>query len=401
MYDKGVINEIKASRAGQLARIEESGLIRQGRVFALSLTAIQAELGARWAMKSDQVWETVERALTKNMPPPDVFVRLDETTVLAAIASTDAYEGQVRCAEVLRSILTFFLGRAAEADIAISRVSNVSGGELSSEPIDLMAPPVREQKAEAESPVPTPPERWVPPLAGRQMPAVLESERNGRVPFAFEVVPVWRLDQSIISAYAIRRRLPAPLECFTDADREQMGARLLDHLIPLLEEYREHGAVFALIIEGTFSTTSARRPRTELLRRCAPVLETMRKVVVMELGGFGVGVPSGRIAETAAMIRPFFRLLTACVRDAAEAEATVRDYAFSGIAIDAQRISDQRLDVLVKSARRRTHNVIVHGVREGVDEDRLRALGVSHVTYRSQEAAPSTACVRPGALALA
>ncbi len=395
-----------ASRADQLARIEEAGLIKQGRVFLLSLDAIRQELGPRWPARSELVCDTMQKALVKRMPVPDIFIRIDDATILAAIASVDAYEGQVRCAEVLGTTLAFFLGRNADSDIKISRVSGLGETGLSYEPINLSAPPPPrpvevDADAEDEAEAVVPPgardgERWKPPLAGRKVAAPFASLDRGAVPMRFDIVPVWRLDRGIVSAYAIRRRLPEALDCYSDHDRELMDHALIDLLVPLLEEYRREGGVFALIAPGSFSSASARRPRLDMVDRCGPVLDVMRQAVMMEIDGVGVGVPSGRVREMASMIKPFFRVLTACVRSPADADAITRDYAFNGLAIDAEHLNRSKLESLIRSLRRWTPNLVVHAIPAGSDEDRLRALGVSHVTYRD---AREPAGLTPGVLA--
>ncbi len=378
------LGALGASRADQLARIEDAGLIRQGRVFLLSLDAIRQELGPRWPTRSEIIWDTMHKALVKRMPVPDIFIRIDDATVLAAVASVDAYEGQVRCAEVLGSTLAFFLGRNADSDIRISRVSGLSENSLSCEPVNLSAPPPpRRVRAEAAAaPGSRNGERWKPPLAGRNVTAPFASLDKGTVPMRFEIVPVWRLDQGIVSAYAIRRRLPARLDSYSDHDRELMDQALIDLLVPLLEEYRREGGVFALIAPGSFSTASARRPRLDMVDRLGSVLDVMRQAVMMEIDGVCVGVPSGRIREMASMMKPFFRVLTVCVRSPDEAEAITRDYAFNGVAVDAEHLSAAKLETLIRSLRRWTRNLIVHGLPTGCDEDRLRSLGVSHVSFR-------------------
>lgn len=376
--------KLETSRRDQLERIAQAGLVKSGRVFVLSLEPLKAAMGARWPGKAETVWETVERALTRRMPAPDQFIRLDETHVLAAVASADAYEGQVRCADVLRSILTFFLGRSVEGDVALSRVSGLDGDTVTAEAVDLSAPPPPPAAGAPPAPEPggLPPQRWTPPLAGRRLLTPFIADDGHNVPLRFDVVPVWRLDQGVISAFALRRWLPNRIESYGDNDRLRMDHKMLDGLLPLLDEYRRNGGVFALIAPGTFNSASSRRPREDLLSRCADHVELMRQVVVLEIDGFGPGVPGGRIRETAAMMKPFFRVLTACIRSDAEARAAIGDFAFAGMAIDAERIADQRLDGLVKAARSRTPNVLVHNVRQTLDEDRLHALGVSHVTFR-------------------
>jgi len=378
------LETVGASRADQLARIEEAGLIKQGRVFLLSLDAIRNELGSKWPARNELVWDTMYKALVKRMPAPDVFIRIDDATILAAVASVDAYEGQVRCAEVLGSTLAFFLGRNADSDILISRVSGLSENSLSSEPVNLAAPPPPRRKTTRAGARPggRNGEHWKPPLAGRSAAAPFTSMDKGVVAMRFEIVPVWRLDRGVISAYAIRRRLPARLDSYSDHDRELMDEAMVDLLAPLLEEYRREGGVFALIAPGTFSTASSRRPRLVMLERCSAVMDVMRQAVMMEIDGIGIGVPAGRIREMSSMMKPFFRVLTACVRDAAEAREVTRDYAFKGMAIDAEHLSLARVESMIRSLKRSTPNLIIHSVPRGVDEDHLRALGVSHVSYR-------------------
>ena len=374
------ISELGTSRANVLERIVEAGMVAQGRVFALSLEPIRQQLGNRWAGRSDHVWDTVERALVKRMPAPDVFLRINEVTVLAAIASTDAYEGQVRCAEVLRSILAFFLGRSAEEDLGISRVSALSGGALSMEPVDLAAAPQPSTESPTSAKSPVNPDRWVPPLAGRRLLSPFMSERQGLIRMHFEVVPVWRLDQGFIGAYALRRRLPCRIDSLTDFDKEQMDHKIVDHLVPLLQEYRRHRGAFPLIIPGTYSSASTRRPRMDLVERCSDVLDLMRSVVVMEIDGLSPGAPAGRLSETAAMMKPFFHVVTACVADTAQADTVFRGFAFRGLAIDAAKVPPGRLDSLICAARRRTANVIVHDLKRQ-DEARIAALGITHVSF--------------------
>lgn len=176
------LGELGTSRGDRLSRISEAGLVNEGRVFLLSLESIRVELGDRWLAREAAVWEALERALAKRMPAPDVFIRINATTVLAAIASTDAYDGQVRCAEVLGSVLTYFLGRSRDEDIGISRVSSLDDMALTAEPVDRVAPfkPIlvaAKPLAEAK-----PPENWTPPLAGRRASTTFVSNRHGSSP---------------------------------------------------------------------------------------------------------------------------------------------------------------------------------------------------------------------------
>lgn len=383
------LSEISATRRDQLERILDAGLVRQGRVFALSLGPIQRQLGARWEAKREQVWEAVERALSRRMPPPDVFMRVDDATVLAAVASASAYDGQVRCAEVLRGILNFFLGRSAEEDVEIARVSGLSDGMLSCEALDLAAPvPAAAPRPDAGRPAPGAQTgaHWSPPLGGRSYAAPFFDRRGEPVPMVIEIAPVWRLDLGTVSAYALRRHLPARTPALNDDDREALDNATFDRLVTLLEEYQREGGMFALIAPVFFSTLSSRRSRLNLIGRCGPVLNVMRQAVIFEIEGLSGGIPAGRIRETAAMAGPFARCLTACVTDADQAEAVLREYAFHGVAVQAAQRpwGAEGLGRLISTVRRRTPNVMVHRVLTGDDEDRLRALGASHLTLMGE-----------------
>jgi hypothetical protein len=322
------------------------------------------------------------------MPPPDIFLRIDDVTVLAAVASVDAYEGRVRCTEALSSTLTFFLGRSAREDLQLSRVSGLHGGVIRSDPIDPAAPPppAAGGRPAASQATPKTPDRWTPPLGGRRISAPFLSERLGSVAMVLEVTPVWRLDHELVSAYAVRRRLSQRIECLTDADRYQVAHRTLDHILPILDQYRREGGVFALVAPCPFSVVASNRDRQALLGRIGDFVDIMRRTVLLEVDGFGAGAPMGLVSHTAAMLRPFFRALTADVRDTAECATAVGEFAFNGIAIEAGTMSEHRLALLIRSARRRTPNVVVHDAA-GISDDWLRECGASHVTRRANGAA--------------
>lgn len=374
------LDALVVSRKDQLQRINDAGLVAQGRVFLLSLEPIKQQIGARWPHRSETVWEGVERALAKSMPPPDVFIRIHDTAVLVAVASTDSYEAQIRCIEVLRSLLTFFLGRTIDADIAMSRISSIQDGALSTEPVDLATLPTRNleplNKAVARRP-----EDWTPPLTERRIAGTITLSHYGDADYAIDVVPVWRLDQETISSYAIRLRLPGVIERLSDLDQEALAGLVVDYLIPILEDYRREGGTFALIVPLPFSVLSARRPRLAILDRCAPLKKIMRSAVIAEISGLHAGVPPGLIRETVSMISPFVRVVTAAVSTPTDVSAVYREAAFHGVAVSWRRGRSGTLSAVLKAARRRTVNLVVHGVPTGTGMDELRCHHATHVTY--------------------
>jgi hypothetical protein len=210
------------------------------------------------------------------------------------------------------------------------------------------------------------------------------------MPIVTEVQPVWRLDQGIIGAYRLSRRMPTRPACLNEAEQEAVGHVMLDALLPILEQYRREGGVFALILPGLFANCSARRPRLKLIGRCTAFAAIMKKAVILEMEAPGTGAPTGRIGETAAMMKPFFHRLTLEVADAWQADVGMREHGFHVLSLDASRLppGSTKMDMLVRTARRRTANVMVHGLASVEDPDRWRALGASHLTFRDAGVGP-------------
>lgn len=394
------LTALGSSRRDQVERIVEAGLAEQGRVFALSLEPVRQSLGDRWAHKREQVWEAAERALERGLPPPDVFLRVDETTFLAAMASTDAYEGQVRCAEILRGLLTFFLGRSADDDIVLQRATRLGVEGMSLERVDPFSPrPPNPRRGPIDvEPVEKSPEDWVPPLSGRRHVATLFTAAQ-RVELELEIEPIWRLDQGVIGAYRIRRILRG-VGSPSAAQAEAMDQATIDFLLPILDEYRREGGFFALIIPLNFGSVSASRPRMGLIGRWAGAADLVRQVVMLELAGVNQGVPTGSVGMTAALLSPFFKGLLLQVSDEETANVALREHAFHGAVIDAAGLMRRSgLGGLIRAVRRLTRNVMLLNAPRALDDRVLATAGVSHVVWMDEPVTASDSDVRQDASA--
>lgn len=307
---------------------------------------------------------------------------MDDTSVLVAVASADSYEGQVRCVDVLRSLLGFFLGRSVDADVSLSRVSGIEGEALAADPVDICAPPARPRHSASTSDQGgRAPEDWTPPLTERRSSGTIALSYYGDVSYTLDVVPVWRLDQHTISAYAIRPSLPAGVECLSDLDLEALAHLTIGQLLPILEDYRREGGSFALLAPLPFSVLSARRPRMALLDRCTRFRSVMRTAVIIEITHLHAGAPAGLIKETVAMIRPFVRVVTATIRSATDVTAVSRESAFHGLAVEWRGASAGDLQSVLRAARRRSPNLMVHGVPTHVPGEHLKSLQATHLSW--------------------
>lgn len=393
------LTHLGSSRRDQLDRVIEAGLAAQGRVFALSLEPVRQSLGDRWEVKRDHIWDVAERTLERRLPPPDVFMRVDDTTFVAAVASRDSYDGQVLCADILRGLLSFFLGRNADDDVVLKRVASLDGGGLQCVQIDPFAPRPLKPSQDTQPAPSRGPEDWTPPLAGRRHTAFIQAASHAPVEVAFEIVPVWRLDTDSIGAFRIARDV-ADVGALSSAQVEAVDRATIDFLLPLLDEYRQEGGVFALIAPLSFSTLALVRPRLSLIQQWVPVSDLMRQAVILEIQDVDAGVPTGRTGETAAMMAPFFRGLMVGIDDISAAAEALSEHPFAGVVIDGDRLPvPTLLGRLIRAARKATRNILLVNGPSGLDEGSLRRAGVTHVAAgeASCTPAPETDPVRPGA----
>lgn len=163
--------------------------------------------------------------------------------------------------------------------------------------------------------------------------------------------------------------------------------------MPILEEYQREGGAFALILPCPFSVLSARRSRQELLERCHAVQDILRQVVLLEIEGIGPGTPAGLVKETVSMVRPFVRALTLNLRNGIESGSVFQDAGLHALAINGRGLSTKTAEKLIRAARRRTLNVIVHDAPRSFPADWLQGCGASHVTWASD--ADPAACPMP------
>lgn len=217
---------------------------------------------------------------------------------------------------------------------------------------------------------------------------------------AFEIVPVWRLDTDSVGAYRIARHI-TDVASLSSAQVEAVDRATIDFLLPLLDEYRQEGGVFALIAPLSFSTLALVRPRLVLIHQWASVADLMRQAVILEMQDVDAGVPTGRTGETAAMMAPFFRGLMVGIDDISAAAKVLSEHPFSGVVIDGDRLSARNLlGRLIQAARKATRNILLVNGPAALDEEALRRAGVTHMAGQqlSLTASPETDPVRPDAL---
>lgn len=382
--DVSGLSRLGLSKHDRLERVLAAGLIERRSVFVLSLAPIREQWGLKWEARKEQIWERTERSLSARLPVEDMRLRIDDVSIVVAVASCPAYEAQVRCVSVLREIVTHFLGRANDDDIRLSRVTSVSGDDLIGRAIDVSVPPGRRRPPAAlgGTIAPADTEGSPPKLSGRTYAAPFAS-RGDDIDMKLQIVPVWCLRRGLISSYALRRTFPRLQQPAIDYDQEASDVQTVLRMVETLREFQQSGCAFALHVPLHFATAASRHSRVGLLGLCADILPLMRQVVIFELETVDSGLSFRRLQEAVSMCAPFARAIMIGVREGVRLSPCLSGCGFSGVAIAARAAPPtlSGLRHLIARSRQLTPNVVVHDVDAGTGvESHLARLGASHMT---------------------
>lgn len=164
-----------------------SGLLENGQINLISLDAIASRMGARWAMRSELVYEFTQRLLERHVGETGFFLRVSETDFLVVLPTEGKFAAKMRCIHYLREVLTHFLGEARSIDVTIREVTSITREGLEAVLVD---PGHVEVAAEAEVPFEAKSEELLVSV-DRWTPFVASDGRTVRVSCAVE--PVFEL----------------------------------------------------------------------------------------------------------------------------------------------------------------------------------------------------------------
>ncbi|HEX8661543.1 MAG TPA: hypothetical protein VF686_06725, partial [Brevundimonas sp.] len=119
-----------------LERFRSSGMLEEGRINLIGLDAIAERLGDKWAGRQEQIYDHVERTLTRHLEGGGFFQRVSPTDYLVVQPALAKFSGQVSCLLYLRELLTHFLGGAAPDAVDVLEVTSLSAGRILAAEID-------------------------------------------------------------------------------------------------------------------------------------------------------------------------------------------------------------------------------------------------------------------------
>ncbi|AWK87762.1 hypothetical protein [Azospirillum thermophilum] len=367
--------------------------VTAGCIHLIGLADIREELGSRWEAVKDRVHDYTCRALQRVLSPNDLWFRLNDSDYVVVFAVLDKPAAQLVCGKIVANLHSALLGNSDLHRVTVrTAVLQIDGGVMVEkahldELLDRAVLAARGLEDGAEG-------GGVGGEATGDEPAVRRlSVARTKLPAPSVLFrPYFDTHKKVISTYACRPDAETArylaLRSAGGLDRER-AAVAFDHeaLASAVEIYVDLYANkfrYAQTIPVHFDTLAVQRNRRLYIEQCQAIPEHLRSFLAFELLDLPGGVPYGRLAELAALLRPFARAVMVQIADEAMdlhtcAQAGIRG---AGLCFDP-RVTDHqatdRMRLLCQSARKSGLFTYVEGVRNAVMLHAAEEAGVSYV----------------------
>jgi len=300
----GVTRLVHADARHALQRIQASSMLEEGQVCLLGLDAVRERMGPRWALRREMVYEYVQATLRRQLGAHGFFLRVSETDFLVAQPEVSRLAGQACCLNVLRELLTYFLGEALIADIVVHEVNSIDGGRIGAVKLDAAALAGLQSAAGAIAPPPVSQDRWTPFIAhdGRRLRASCQLE------------PVFQLKTYARIGFRMTRRvlqLPgetplsaAEQQTLTGADIEKLDFATLARGLNRLQQETDGDRQPSLMLPVSYVTLSSHRGRSALAEFFRAAQANVQQGLICEVCDIE-GVPPGALLAATSLMRPF------------------------------------------------------------------------------------------------
>ena len=111
-------------------QFSDPNLLAAGKINLIALDAIVERLGEKWAQRRDQICDHVDRTLQRRLGSQGYHLRISETDFLICQPELGRFSGQAACLQILRDILTYFIGDATRVEDYVHQVTKVSATEI-------------------------------------------------------------------------------------------------------------------------------------------------------------------------------------------------------------------------------------------------------------------------------
>jgi hypothetical protein len=358
--------------------------IAAGSVNVISVAAIREGFGDRWPRKRDQVEAFIERSFVRVAGVGVLVTALNEVEFVSITPDAAGFRALNFNVAVLKETLTFFLGKADRADIRIFKVAGCAAGQLQVEAIDTVHW-LDQSDASDEQPSAAP--EGDADLRPRDLttPSLVEIDHDGRARSARLVVsgqpalsvvhttePVWNISQRVVTSFLMQPKVYRARSFEKVEPSRQIAEQLatigIDQAESRLLEGLAGGSKFAAHLPIPFLAASGGATRQRLQQRLRALPLEVRRLLILELTGISDGLPSGRMAETVAALRPHCRAVLARASSPLVRLGHWRQCRLSGVTLDCSRLapddprSMQRLTAFAEEANAVSRTLVGYGL---------------------------------------
>ena len=389
---------VSAGVEDALERFSDPALLEGGKVNVISLEAIQARLGPRWALRQDQVYDFATRVLERGVGDTGFFVRVSPTDFFIVHPDVGRVAGQAACLRYLREVLNHFLGDASMAALGVLQVTKITKGQLEAQQMDDRAEAhvegeVEEMdvgpapaKADPDEPPEHPLDRWTPFVAadGRKLrvTATLEPvfELKGFTRIGFRMV------RRVIVSHTDEELSPQQVAMLSTADLLRVDLATIVRGIDRLSAEAAGQRQLSLIVPLSFTSLSSQKGRTEFTKQLKETGGLVRLGVICEICDID-GVPPSALLAATSLVRPFTLLVAGRLMNTAPgAISRLEGSGLQAISFECPPgLGDAEFigwaTVAIRAAKRLTKSVMIYRASSPKQAGTLASLGASHVSF--------------------
>ena len=354
--------------AAALDQFSDAGLLTEGKINLIALDAIVERLGVRWTTRRAQIHDYVGRFIERRLGSDGYHLRISETDFLICQPEVGRFAGQATCLQILRDILTHFIGDATHADDCVHQVTKVSASEIQG--ARVRASEVEEgERLEREARASARPRRTL----DRWTPFIASDGRELRV--ACRLEPVVELKSFRQIGFRVARRVLAAgsdeavtaemVRNLSRADIMRIDLAAAARGMEALRSAATSEPPPSLIMPVSFISLSSQRGRMAIAGLLMEARDLVKRGVICEIGDIE-GVPQSVMLHVVSLIRPYCLFVVARIDLGPPATATLAQLRHSGV----QALS-------VESPRGLTDATFLRWMKTTVEAAR-RVVGVIH-----------------------
>lgn len=382
---------VSASARDSLERFSDPELLANGKVNVISLEAVQARLGVRWDVRTEQVYDFTDRVLERGLGVRGAFLRISDTDYCIVQPDLGPMAGQIACMRYLREVLNHFLGEATLANAGVLQVSRIDGATVEAARVDPSAHSAAALEAEAAAEASK--AGRAASNADRWTPFVTADGREIRVSATLE--PVYEVKAFSRIGFRMMRRVlakrregeeelpPHQVAQLSTADLLRVDLATIGRGIGRLRAETEQQ--LSLIVPVSYTSLSSQKGRTELVKQLKEAGALVRLGVICEIVDVE-GVPPSILLSAASLVRPFTLLVVGRLNDTSPKAIQRLDGAgLQALSFDCpQGLTEPEFLAwaaqTMTAAKRIARSVLVYGGGTPARAATLASLGATHVS---------------------